>query len=241
MDSLESRLKYRFRRSQLLEEAMSHASLRYETKRNAMDNQRLEFLGDAVLQLVLSEMLFHKLPGEDEGLLTKLRTRLVSEPALARVARTLKLGESLLLGRSEETNGGRERSSTLADAMEAVIGAVFLDGGIEAARSFILGAMNSEIQSVLDSPVEVNPKGQLQEIIQGFGVEPPSYQTIGSEGPDHMKKFCCAVSFQGRELGRGEGMNKKDAEAEAARMALEGPALKEVVRALKRYRGTTRG
>ena len=137
MKSLESRIEYKFRNSLLLAEALTHPSLAYETQKPHFDNQRLEFLGDAVLQLVLTSELYNRFAGFSEGTMTKLRSRLVSRTALCEYARAIRLGEYLLIGKGEESSGGRDRPSTLADAFEALIGAVYLDGGIDAARFFV--------------------------------------------------------------------------------------------------------
>jgi ribonuclease-3 len=232
MGTLESRLNYRFRNPALLTEALTHASLIYETKRKVPDNQRLEFLGDAVLQLVLSEALYQRLPVSDEGLMTKMRVRLVSEKALSALARRIGLGPEILMGRAEAAQGGRDRDSTLADAMEAVIGAVFLDSGMEGARAFLLHLVEPDLQAVVERPVDVNPKGQLQELLQGLGTVPPDYKTLSQEGPDHKKEFSVSVSLEGTLLGEGRGLSKKEAEITAARAALDGTPLKELLRTL---------
>lgn len=241
MAGLESRLKYYFRNPKLLSQALSHASLRYETKRDIPDNQRLEFLGDAVLQLVLSEALFQRLPSSDEGALTKRRIRLVSEKALAALARKIELGHEMLLGRAEEAQGGRSRDSILADTMEAVIGAVYLDGGIEGARTFLLGLVEEEIQEALANPDAGNPKGDLQELLQAFGTPPPAYTTLNVEGPDHQKLFQVVVSLEDKTLGEGKGRSKKDAEIEAAKNALDSESLKSLLATLKKAAAAATG
>lgn len=220
MENLESVLGHHFRDLLLLKQALTHASLGYESQRSLPDNQRLEFLGDSVLQLLLSELLFHRYPKADEGLLTKIRAQLVSTKALAKVARGIHLGGYLLMGRGEESNGGRERDSTLADAMEAVAGAVFLDGGMEAARAMALLLFKPEIDRLGEVPVDQNPKGQLQELLQAISPKSPSYQIVEQSGPDHARSFVAVVSWEDRELGRGQGRSKKEAEVEAARAAL---------------------
>ncbi|GEP40817.1 ribonuclease III [Brevifollis gellanilyticus] len=221
MEHLESVLGHSFRDRSLLTEALTHASLGYETQRTQPDNQRLEFLGDAVLQLLLSEILFDRYKDADEGLLTKTRAQLVSTKALAKVARGIQLGGFLLMGRGEESHGGRERDSSLADALEAVAGAVFIDGGMEAARHMAKRLFTAEIESLGASPVDQNPKGQLQEMLQAISPQSPSYRIIHESGPDHAKSFVAIVQWDGRELGRGHGRSKKEAEVEAARVALE--------------------
>lgn len=222
MQSLESRIAYKFRNSLLLAEALTHPSLAYETQRPHFDNQRLEYLGDAVLQLVLTEHLYHRFPQFNEGLLTKLRSRLVSRPTLYSYAKEIHLGDYLLMGRGEEASGGRNRSSTLADAFEALIGAIYLDGGIEAAKAFIIRHCKRELECVHDTPEELNPKGELQEILQAISPRSPTYIIISEEGPDHKKAFVSKVIWEGIELGVGGGHSKKEAEITAARDALRG-------------------
>lgn len=219
MESLESRLGYKFRNSFLLAEAMTHPSLAYEAQAH-FDNQRLEFLGDAVLQLILTEDLYKMFPEFPEGKLTKLRSRLVSRRALARFALTIDLGSYVLLGKGEEATGGRRRVSTLADAFEALIGAVYLDSGYEGSRELVLRLFQSEIESLAGSPEEKNPKGELQETLQAIEPEPPQYVILSETGPDHRKVFQAQVCWCGKELAVGRGKSKKEAEARAAGEAL---------------------
>ena len=161
MSPLEERISYKFRNSLLLAEALTHPSLSHETQHYHFDNQRLEFLGDAVLQLVITEYLFRYFGGEAEGQLTKLRSRLVSRETLKTHAAALDLGRYLLMGRGEEASGGRSRTSTLADAFEALIGAIYLDSDLETAKKFILEQARADLEQVTAEPVEINPKGQL--------------------------------------------------------------------------------
>lgn len=221
MDSIETKIGYKFRNSLLLAEALTHPSLAYETQRPHFDNQRLEFLGDAVLQLVLTEQLYHQFPQFTEGHLTKLRSRLVSKTALETCANRIELGEFLLMGKGEEASGGRRRASTLADAFESLVGAIYLDGSLEAAKAFILRHCRVELDQIQKAPDEVNPKGQLQEILQAIAPTSPQYQIISEEGPDHCKVFASKVIWEGIELGAGSGNSKKTAEIAAARIALE--------------------
>jgi ribonuclease-3 len=221
MELLESVLGYSFRDPSLLTQALTHSSLGYESQRTLPDNQRLEFLGDSVLQLLLSEMLFLRYKTADEGMLTKVRAQLVSTKALAQVARRIELGNFLLMGRGEESHGGRQRDSSLADALEAIAGAVFLDGGMDAARTLAQHLFTDLLDSLGATPSDKNPKGQLQEILQAINPTSPHYEVISQSGPDHAKNFVCAVIWCGRELGRGSGRSKKEAEVEAARVALE--------------------
>jgi ribonuclease-3 len=230
MHPLEHFIGHSFRDPALLQLALTHGSVGYENQRTHADNQRLEFLGDAVLQLALSHLLFQRLPQGDEGVLTQARAQLVSTKALARIARRIGLGTHLHLGRGEEINGGRERESTLADAMEAVAGAIHLDSGSDAAHQFAARLFAEDLEALSRGPLDANPKGQLQELIQSVGVEPPHYEIVSSEGPDHAKNFISSVSWQGTELGRGSGRSKKDAEVQAAQAALDNPALSELLR-----------
>ncbi len=220
MESLESRLGYKFRNSLLLAEAMTHPSLAYESQRPHFDNQRLEFLGDAVLQLILTEDLYKMFPDFPEGRLTKLRSQLVSRRALARFALTIDLGSYVLLGKGEEATGGRRRMSTLADGFEALIGAVYLDSGYTGARDLVLRLFQSEIEALAGSPEERNPKGELQECLQAISPQAPSYRILGESGPDHRKVFQAEVSWKGMILAVGKGKSKKEAEARAAGEAL---------------------
>lgn len=227
MDSLEATIGYRFANAALLEEALTHPSLAYETKRHRSDNQRLEFLGDAVLQLILTDELFLRFPSEPEGQLTKLRSRLVSRDALCRFAEAIQLGQSLRLGKGEDASGGRERPSNLADALEALAGAIYLDGGMEAARAFFFRNFTAFLDEIVAQPDENNPKGELQENLQAIAPSSPSYQIVSQKGPDHDKLFVAEVVWEGIPLGRGTGSSKKEAETNAAAAALEEERWKE--------------
>lgn len=230
MQSLEEQFGYQFQNPLLLAEALTHPSLAYETHRAHFDNQRLEFLGDAVLQLIFTHELFKTFADYNEGNLTKLRARLVSRAALAHYARARDLGSHLLMGRGEEASGGRERASTLSDAFEALIGAIYLDGGLEAAREVILRLCAAELKRICDEPTEVNPKGQLQEMLQALAAASPQYTIVAEEGPDHQKKFVAQVDWNGHTLGRGAGQSKKLAETAAAEVALASDVVKALVR-----------
>lgn len=221
MNPLEARIGYKFRNSLLLAEALTHPSLSLERRDYPFDNQRLEFLGDAVIQLVITEHLYRLFPESKEGHLTKLRTRLVSRQALKLHAQALDLGSYLMMGRGEEANGGRQRDSTLADAFESLVGAIYLDGGFEAARRFLLVEVEEVFARLLAAPEECNPKGRLQEMLQSLSPIAPSYELLEESGPEHAKIFVSRVVWQGRELGRGRGANKKEAEVAAANLALQ--------------------
>ncbi len=218
---LEEVIGYKFRNSLLLAEALTHPSLAYETQKPHFDNQRLEFLGDAVIQLVLTERLYEMFPGFTEGRLTKLRARLVSRDALHQFAIGMKLGEYIMMGKGEESTGGRMRASTLADAFESVMGAVYLDGGLDATRGAVEKVCSKWIEQVAESPEEKNPKGQLQEVLQALAPESPLYKVLEESGPDHNKSFKVCVMWKEVPLGEGIGNSKKDAETNAAKVALD--------------------
>ncbi len=220
MHPVERKTGYKFRNTLLLAEALTHSSLSHENRRHPFDNQRLEFLGDAVLQLVFTDELYARFPLSPEGELTKLRTRLVSRDALAVHARTLSLGKHVLMGRGEEASGGRKRASTLADSFEALAGAIYLDGGLGAIRSFALRLAEQALAECTVSSPEVNPKGQLQEILQALAPEAPAYEILRAAGPEHRKRFSARALWCGTELGRGAGNSKKLAETAAAKNAL---------------------
>ncbi len=234
MDSLENVIGYTFRDKNLLAQAMTHASLGYETQRSMADNQRLEFLGDAVIQLLLSHTLFTQFPQSDEGTLTKARAQIVSTPSLARLAQKLNLGQFLRLGKGEESNGGRDRSSTLCDALEAIIGAIYLDGGLEQASAFAKQLFAPEVAALRESSVDGNPKGSLQELIQAVSDLVPSYKIISASGPDHAREFEAQIEWNGAAWGHGQGRSKKEAEVRAAENALKNESLLEALRTLNK-------
>lgn len=229
MESVEARIGYKFSNALLLAEALTHPSLAYETKRPHFDNQRLEYLGDAVIQLILTDELYHLFPKFSEGKLTKMRSRLVSRDGLQRFAEKIELGPALLLGKGEAASGGRERPSNLADALEALAGAIYIDGGMEKARSFILDNFREFIEEIARQPDENNPKGELQENLQAITPTSPSYRIVSQDGPDHDKIFVAEVIWEKMELGRGEGSSKKEAEINAAINALEQEVWKETI------------
>jgi ribonuclease-3 len=218
---LEERIEYKFRNSLLLAEALTHPSLGHEAQRYHFDYQRLEFLGDAVLQLVITEYLFSHFQAEAEGQLTKLRSRLVSRDALRAHAAALDLGRYILMGRGEEASGGRERTSTLADAFEALIGALYLDGGLDVAKNFILIQTRADLAKLTEEPVDFNPKGDLQELLQSISLRSPLYELVSQSGPEHEKTFVSKVLWEGILLGQGTGRSKKQAETAAALEALQ--------------------
>jgi len=221
VEDLQNRLGYCFRDRGLLQLALTHPSVVHETPGSTPHNQRLEFLGDSVLGLVLTHELYAKFPGFGEGPLTKARAQMVNRHTLADQARRVGLGQYLILSHGEETSGGRDRQSSLADGFEALIGAIFLDGGFDAARSFILSSFRDAFGELTHIPNLDNPKGELQEILQVNTNEPPRYELTSVTGPDHDRIFECAVFHAGAELGRGKGKSKKSAESEAAAAALK--------------------
>ena len=220
MHSLEQKIGYCFQDSLLLTEALTHPSLKHEAETTKVDNQRLEFLGDAVLQLIFTEELFNRCATVNEGHLTKLRIRFVSKKALTSFAQTLELGSYLKMGKGEIASGGCHRSSNLADGFEALVGAIYLDGGIDKASRFILNHCKDEIQAILAQPEEDNPKGILQEVLQGHDPESPSYHIVEIQGPAHRKEFTSKVIWKKDTLGQGSGLSKKASEIEAAKNAL---------------------
>ena len=221
MNPLEERIGHKFRNPLLLAEALTHPSLRHETQRSSFDNQRLEFLGDAVLQLVITEHLYQLFSDEAEGKLTQLRSRLVSREALAVHATRMDLGAHVMMGRGEEASGGRERNSTLADAFEALLGAIYLDSDLATVRRFILAAAASDFARIEEEPLDVNPKGQLQELLQAISPCSPIYDVVSESGPEHEKTFVVRALWEGMELGEGTGRSKKLAEAAAALAAMQ--------------------
>lgn len=224
-EALQAALGYRFRDQALLNEAITHKSYVNEQKDVAcQDNERLEFLGDAVLSLVISEYLASRLPDSTEGALSKLKAQLVSESSLERVARRLQLGGYLKLGRGEELSHGREKSSLLADAVEAILAAVYLDGGFEASREVTLHIFATEVGQVglrAHHAGAEDYKTQFQEWCQKRYDTLPHYKTIRESGPDHDKCFDVEVAIRGEVVGAGSGRSKKEAEQQAARQALE--------------------
>ncbi|MGI6140873.1 MAG: ribonuclease III [Caldicoprobacterales bacterium] len=213
-------LDYKFKDIQLIVTALTHSSYANETKDEITFNERLEFLGDSVLGLIISDYLYRTFTDLTEGELSKIRAGVVSEFSLAQKARALGLGSFLRLGKGEDNIGGRDRSSVLADAMEAVIGAMYLDGGLNAAKTFVLKLLVPTIMSQLSGEGHQDYKTQLQELLQSHSSLEISYRIIREEGPDHEKWFTAEVCHGGMAIGRGQGRSKKEAEQQAARYAL---------------------
>jgi ribonuclease-3 len=217
---LKDKIGVSWKQEALLRQALTHGSYAYEHP-GVPNNQRLEFLGDAVLQLAVSEYLYLVYPRKSEGELTKLRAAVVCEPSLVKVAQELGLGEALLIGRGEEISGGRQRPSILADAFEAVLGALYLDQGLEAAVRFALSKLEPLVEAVLQGRQERDYKTELQELLQQHSRDNATYVILKEEGPAHAKCFTAGVFWQGQCLGRGDGRSKKEAEQHAAKEALE--------------------
>ena len=217
---LEEAIGYRFRNISLLQNAVTHSSYANERYHNSlMSNERLEFLGDSILGMVVAEHLYRNFPDRPEGELTRMRADMVCEKTLARVADRIQLGKHLLLGHGEEQGGGRSRDSILADAVESVIAASFLDGGMEPARRFIGRFILSYVP--VTRMHNVDYKTTLQELVQQKKNQVLSYALVGESGPDHDKVFLVEVSLNGQVVGSGSGSSKKRAEQDAARQAME--------------------
>lgn len=212
---------YLFSHSGLLVEALTHRSYIYSATNSARSNERLEFLGDSVLGLIVSEHLFRTHPDFAEGDLTKTKALLVNEITLSKVAIESKLNRFVLMSPEEEKSGGRERNSIVSDAVEAVIGAIYVDGGLESARQFIRGAILSRSREILSDATQRNYKGELLELMQSKGQEPPYYEVVSEEGPDHEKIFTVVVRTNGEITGTGMGSSKKEAEQQAACLSLQ--------------------
>ncbi|HVM59458.1 MAG TPA: ribonuclease III [Verrucomicrobiae bacterium] len=218
---LQKIIGYEFKNHELLLEALTHPSIAHERGSECNHhNQRLEFLGDAVLQLVLTDRIFKLYPDLPEGKLTQIRAHLANRHTLYKRAQAIDLGGHLMLGKGEEASGGRERLSNLADAYEALLGAVYLDGGLRAVRKFVFAQFAEEFQNIKQTTPRQNPKGRLQELLQAHSPNGPVYRVVHESGPDHSKYFEAVVEWEGREIGRGNGSSKKQAETVAAEAAL---------------------
>jgi ribonuclease-3 len=221
-EELERRIDYRFRDRGLLEHALTHKSRAAEDASGGVaDNESLEFLGDAVLGLVVADALFRRHPESTEGQKSKVKAAVVSTQSLALCAEKLQLGQHLILGRGEEKTGGRYKSALLADAYEALIAAIYLDGGIDAATTFLLRELGEALDAGAAQGVAPDYKSALQERVQGLGYPLPEYRVAGETGPDHRKTFTVEVTVAGRVLGAASGRAKKEAEQDAARQALD--------------------
>lgn len=222
LSKLEEILGYKFNNIAMLNQALTHSSFANEIGMAHIDNERLEFLGDAVLDMVISIILFSCESDKEEGDLTKLRASIVCEKALAKISKETTMNQFLMLGKGEEQNGGRERDSIIADAVESVIGAIYLDGGFSAASKVIATIFDSEIKDALLGNTPKDTKTELQEILQAKGPCEIKYDLVKEEGPDHDKSFTFSVSANGKKIGEGSGKSKKEAQAKAAEAALRG-------------------
>jgi ribonuclease-3 len=221
-NELQRTLGVPFEQQELLTQALTHSSYANENPGTApSSNERLEFLGDAILGLIVAENLYHDFPMMAEGEMTRLRSILVKQDTLARVAETINLGSYLYLGKGEESSGGREKPANLARALEALIAAVYLDHGYEVTDQFVLEILDVELANILYQGTIVDYKSQLQELLQAKAQQTPVYNLIETEGPDHDKKFTVEVKLGSEVLATGTGRSKKKAETEAARIALE--------------------
>ncbi|MFI3174160.1 MAG: ribonuclease III [Bacillota bacterium] len=220
--AFEEKIQYTFKDANLLNLALRHSSFTNETRKELYEsNERLEFFGDAVLDMVVSEYMYREFPQMLEGGLTKLRAAVVCEGSLSRIARKIDLGDYVLLGKGEETTGGRTRDSILADTFEAVVGAIAMDGGVVAAQKFIMEFMEEAIQSTKHTFLDLDCKTHLQELMQKTSKIPIQYEIVAENGPDHNKVFVAEVRHGKKTLGKGEGKSKKEAEQSAAHNALE--------------------
>ena len=222
LENLQENLGYRFRDESLLRGALYHSSYANEHRNeNIVSNERLEFLGDAVLGFVSAEFLYSRFPHAPEGELTRIRAALVREESLFEVAQALQLGECLMLGKGEESGGGRQRPSILADCTEAVFAAVYLDGGMDCARDLIHRVLLSKGDIEVAESRRRDYKTELQELVQRKPHQALRYELVGQSGPDHAKVFTVAVLLNGEPIGEGSGHSKKEAEQSSARAALE--------------------
>lgn len=220
--ALQQTLRVSFNNSSLLEQALVHSSYINENPSFALtSNERLEFLGDAVLSLIVAEKLYQDFPHFNEGEMTKLRAALVRRDTLARMARAISLGDYLYLGKGEEANGGRRKPANLAAALEAVIAAIFLDQGSSVTQDFILSLLATELESMVSQDAGIDYKSALQELIQSQEQQTPSYHVVATVGPDHDRTFTVEVRLGEAVLGTGSGKSKKTAETEAAHSALK--------------------
>ncbi|MDR2655790.1 MAG: ribonuclease III [Oscillospiraceae bacterium] len=219
LQELEEKIGHKYKNARLLKKALTHSSYSNEGRRNVGNNERLEFLGDSVLSLIVSDYLYEKYSGLSEGELTKLRAKLVCEKSLDKFAADLELDRFLILGRGEDNSGGRKRPSIRSDAFEAVLASLYIDGGMEKARAFVMRFIRPETENIENAPFK-DYKTQLQEISQQTKEEILSYVMTGESGPDHDKRFFFEVRLNSNVIGSGEGRSKKEAEQFAAKEAL---------------------
>ncbi len=213
---LEKRLGYSFRNKELIIEALTHKSYK-----KPYNNERLEFLGDAVLDLIVGEYLFEKFPESNEGVLSKTRASLVNENGFTMIAKRIGLGQYIYLSPAEENNNGRNKSSLLSNAFEAVMGAIYLEGGLETVKKIVIGLLNETHKKIDLQSLSRDFKTALQELTQATHGVTPTYELIRSFGPDHQKEFEVAITLNGETIAAGQGKSKKDAQQKAAKVALE--------------------
>lgn len=216
IEALEKTLGYKFKSEKLIIEALTHKS-----HKQPYDNERLEFLGDAVLDLIVGEYLFFKFPKSDEGNLSKIRAALVNEDGFEKLARSIDLGKYIYLSNAEENNGGREKASLLSNAFEAVMGAIYLESGLEAVRKIAIGLIEKNHKDISLDSLFRDFKTTLQELTQARFGETPEYKVVASRGPDHKKEFEVAVIIENKEYARAIGKSKKIAQQEAAETAVK--------------------
>jgi ribonuclease-3 len=222
IQQLEQRLNYRFKDKKLLNNALTHSSYIMEHNRNEQSNERLEFLGDAFFDAIIGEELYKIFPRREEGFLSRIRATLVCEKSLADEARLLELGDFLKLGNGEDRSGGRHRESILADAMEAIIGAIYLDGGFEAVKSVVLNLFDKVIEDTKRGKYIITDyKTALQEKLQAKGITDIKYSLVQELGPDHDKTFIVQLEVEGKAVAKGKGKTKKQAEQHAAELMME--------------------
>lgn len=220
LQQLEKNLKVNLMNKKLLLEAITHSSY-VNSSKDIKHNERLEFLGDAVLELCISDYLFHNYPNKAEGELTRTRALIVCEPSLFEIAQSLKLGEFMLMSKGEELTGGRTRPSILADCVEAIIAAIYLDGGLEKAKEFIYRNFRSTVEKAMHNKIILDYKTKLQELLQQKGQVSIVYNVVDYEGPPHRRTFNIEVLVDNEIKGNGSGFTKKEAEQNAAKKALE--------------------
>ncbi len=218
---LAKKLKLEFKSTHLLEKALTHRSFLNENKKIKESNERLEFLGDAVLELVVSSFLFNKYPQKSEGYLTSLRSKIVQTKTLAAVSKKLKVHQYLLLSKGEKESGGQTNKSILADTFEALIGAIFIDQGLKKSSQFIKNNLLRDLKEILSSKEILDYKSQYQEIVQSRGLPTPVYKILSESGPDHNKTFKSVVLVEGEIMAQGIGKSKQTAQQNAAKAALE--------------------
>ncbi|KNY26034.1 ribonuclease III [Pseudobacteroides cellulosolvens] len=227
LNGFEEKINYKFKNRKNIILALTHSSYANENRNdNLTSNERLEFLGDAVLNIIISETIYSNYPNLSEGQLTKVRANIVCEQSLVKCSNNIEVGKFLLLGKGEDLSGGRTRTSILSDAFEAIIGAVYLDGGMKNVKAFVLQQMDHLIKDAVLGIIFLDYKTQFQEIVQKDGEKKIIYEILEENGPDHDKEFVAQVKIMNKVVGKGKGKSKKEAEQAAAKAALESLNLK---------------